>query len=177
LPEPPIDCGSARAHEKMRQKGRSRAWGESKITRREIYPAECRQDLRNWAIFEQTGAEKWLYFLLEASARAGIVFETFEEQFRLILLPSWPDAYASRRTTRTMPQDRSSLCTTRTDKSARHQQNTSLRLLILPKVLKPFWRQLRVSNGVLNVFVPEIMLERPRVLTVIGKFETATMPQ
>jgi hypothetical protein len=45
--------------------------------------------------------------------------------------------------------------------------------LIFPKVLEPFRRQHGVADDVLDVFVPQIMLERPRVLTVIGQLEPA----
>src|SRR5262249_50326888 len=43
----------------------------------------------------------------------------------------------------------------------------------LPEVLEPIWCQLRVAHGVLDVLVPEVMLQRPRVVAVIGKFEPA----
>ena len=55
------------------------------------------------------------------------------------------------------------------------QQNSPLGLLILPKILKSFGRQLSVSNGVLDIFVPEVMLQRPGILTIVGELEPASM--
>jgi hypothetical protein len=48
---------------------------------------------------------------------------------------------------------------------------------ILPKRLEPFWRQLRVAHGVLNIFVPEVMLQGARVLSVVGELVPAGVPQ
>jgi hypothetical protein len=64
-----------------------------------------------------------------------------------------------------------------TGKSRRHQQSTSHGLLILPEVLEPFRRELGVSDGVLNVLVPQIVLKRPRVLTIIGELKPAGVAQ
>jgi hypothetical protein len=47
------------------------------------------------------------------------------------------------------------------------------RALVLPKILEPLGRQLGVSNRVLDIFVPEVMLERPRVVPVVGELEPA----
>jgi hypothetical protein len=59
--------------------------------------------------------------------------------------------------------------------SQRYERNSPFELLILPKILKSFGRQLSVSNGVLDIFVPEVMLERPGVLTIVGELEPASM--
>jgi hypothetical protein len=48
---------------------------------------------------------------------------------------------------------------------------------ILPEVPEPVGRKLCVANGVLDVFVPKIMLEGARVVAVIGEFEAAGMAQ
>src|SRR5262245_14260381 len=46
-------------------------------------------------------------------------------------------------------------------------------LSVLPEVAEARWRKLGISNRVLDVLVPEIMLQSPRVVTVIGEFEAA----
>jgi hypothetical protein len=44
---------------------------------------------------------------------------------------------------------------------------------VLPEVPEAGERKLGVSNDVLYVLVPEVVLQRPRVMAVIGKFEPA----
>jgi hypothetical protein len=51
------------------------------------------------------------------------------------------------------------------------------RASILPEVPEPFTGKLGVPNGVLDVLVPEVLLQGPRVLAVIGEFETAGMAE
>src|SRR5262249_23161195 len=46
-----------------------------------------------------------------------------------------------------------------------------------PKVSKPVWRKLGVANGVLNVLMPEIVLQGARVVAIVGKFEPACMAE
>jgi hypothetical protein len=46
-------------------------------------------------------------------------------------------------------------------------------VLIPPKSLEPILRQLSVSRGVLNVFVPEISLERAGILAVVRQLVAA----
>src|SRR5262249_45015165 len=48
---------------------------------------------------------------------------------------------------------------------------------ILPEAVEPARGQLGVPDRVLNVPVPEIMLQSPRVLPVIRQLEAAGMPQ
>ena len=57
------------------------------------------------------------------------------------------------------------------------QTLTLARLLILPKILESLGRQLGVFDRVLNVFVPEIMLKRPSILTIICKLVAAGVAQ
>src|SRR5262249_6863420 len=47
--------------------------------------------------------------------------------------------------------------------------------LIPPKVLEPVGRQFGVPDGVLNVLVPEVVLQGARVVTIVGEFEPAGM--
>jgi hypothetical protein len=44
------------------------------------------------------------------------------------------------------------------------------RASILPEVPEPFTGKLGVPNGVLDVLVPEVVLQGPRVSAVIGEF-------
>jgi hypothetical protein len=49
--------------------------------------------------------------------------------------------------------------------------------LLPPKVLEPRWRQLSVPHRVLDVFVPEIGLQRPRVVPTVGQRIAASVPK
>ncbi len=49
-------------------------------------------------------------------------------------------------------------------------------VLFAPKILKPLRRQLSVANSVLNVLVPKVGLERPRVVPPVGQRVTAGVP-
>src|SRR5262245_9214862 len=42
-----------------------------------------------------------------------------------------------------------------------------------PKILEPVGRHFRVSDGVLNVLVPEVVLQGARVVAIVGKLEPA----
>src|SRR5262245_59014496 len=44
-----------------------------------------------------------------------------------------------------------------------------------PKVLEAVGRHFGVSDGVLNVLVPEVMLQGPRVVAVVGQLEPTGM--
>jgi len=46
---------------------------------------------------------------------------------------------------------------------------------VLPKPLEPVGRQLRVAHGVLDVLVPQVVLEGPGVVAVVGEL-VATGP-
>ena len=48
---------------------------------------------------------------------------------------------------------------------------------ILPKAFEPIRTQFRVSHRVRDVLVPEVLLDRARVLAVAGELEPARMPQ
>ena len=48
--------------------------------------------------------------------------------------------------------------------------------LFPPKVLETRRRQLSVSHGVLNIFVPEVRLQRPRIVASVGERIAAGMP-
>jgi len=39
---------------------------------------------------------------------------------------------------------------------------------ISPEVLEPIWSEFGIAGGVLDVAVPQVMLDRPRVLPVVG---------
>ena len=45
--------------------------------------------------------------------------------------------------------------------------------LIPPKVLEPVGRQFGVPDGVLDVLVPKVVLQGPRVVTIVGELEPA----
>jgi hypothetical protein len=47
--------------------------------------------------------------------------------------------------------------------------------LVPPKVLEPVGRHFGVPDRVLNVLVPEVVLQRPRVMAVVGKLEPTGM--
>jgi hypothetical protein len=47
--------------------------------------------------------------------------------------------------------------------------------LIPPKILEPVGRHVGVSDRVLNVLVPEVMLQGPRVVAVVGQLEPTGM--
>src|ERR1700674_1982124 len=49
--------------------------------------------------------------------------------------------------------------------------------LLAPKVLEPCRRQLGVAHRVLDVPVPEIGLQRPRVMAAVGKRIATGVPQ
>src|SRR5262245_3850654 len=46
---------------------------------------------------------------------------------------------------------------------------------VSPKILESVGRHFGVSDGVLNVLVPEVMLQGPRVVAVVGQLEPAGM--
>ena len=46
-----------------------------------------------------------------------------------------------------------------------------------PKVLEPVGRHFRVPDGVLNVLVPEVVLEGARVVAIVGELEPTGMPK
>src|SRR5512135_2282273 len=49
--------------------------------------------------------------------------------------------------------------------------------LIVPELLEPIAAELGVADGVLDILVPEVVLNRPGVLAVVGQLETGGMPQ
>ena len=46
-----------------------------------------------------------------------------------------------------------------------------------PKVLEPVGRHVGVPDRVLDVLVPEVVLQGPRVVAVVGELEPASMPK
>src|SRR5262249_21370819 len=46
-----------------------------------------------------------------------------------------------------------------------------------PKILESVGRHVGVSNGVLDVLVPEVVLQGARVVTIVGQLEPAGMAQ
>jgi hypothetical protein len=51
----------------------------------------------------------------------------------------------------------------------------SRRELVPPKVLESVGRHFGVPDRVLNVLVPEVVLQRPRVVAIVGELEPAGM--
>ena len=49
--------------------------------------------------------------------------------------------------------------------------------LIPPEILKPIRRKLRVAHGMLDILVTEIMLYRPRVVSIVGELKAAGVAQ
>ena len=47
--------------------------------------------------------------------------------------------------------------------------------LITPEILEPVGRHVGVPDRVLNVLVPEVVLQSPRVVAVVGELEPAGM--
>ena len=53
----------------------------------------------------------------------------------------------------------------------------SLLSSIPPEILEPIWRKLCVAHGVLDVLVAEVMLNGPRVVSVVGEFVAACVAE
>jgi hypothetical protein len=53
----------------------------------------------------------------------------------------------------------------------------AVRRLFPPEIPEPHRSQFGVPHGVLNVLVPEVGLERPRVVPLVGKCVPACVPQ
>ena len=49
----------------------------------------------------------------------------------------------------------------------------SRRELVPPKILEPVGCHVGVPNGVLDVLVPEVVLQGPRVVAIVGELEAA----
>lgn len=47
--------------------------------------------------------------------------------------------------------------------------------LIPPKILKPIRRQLGIPHRMLNVLMPQVMLNRPRILPIVRQLKPASM--
>ena len=47
--------------------------------------------------------------------------------------------------------------------------------MVSPKVLEPVWRHFGVPDRVLNVLVPEVVLQGPCVVAIVGELEPAGM--
>src|SRR5262245_66306852 len=58
-----------------------------------------------------------------------------------------------------------------------HPRTWGWPLSIPPKVLEPVGRHFGVPDGVLDVLVPEVMLQGPRVVAIVGELEPAGMAQ
>ena len=60
-------------------------------------------------------------------------------------------------------------------------RNAFLRALgrcsVLPKGFKPLRAQLRITHGVRNVAMPEILLDRARVVPIVSELVTRGVPQ
>jgi hypothetical protein len=48
---------------------------------------------------------------------------------------------------------------------------------IFPKVSESLGRKLSISDSVLDILVPEIVLPRPRILSIVGELESACMAE
>jgi len=51
------------------------------------------------------------------------------------------------------------------------------RVSVLPPPFEPGWRQFAVSDRMLDVLVPEVSLQRPRILSGIGQGKSTGVPQ
>jgi hypothetical protein len=60
------------------------------------------------------------------------------------------------------------------DRLAKHRGSCKL---LLPKPLEPIGRQVGVEHRVLDVAVPQIMLDGAGILTVVGELKPAGMAQ
>jgi hypothetical protein len=49
--------------------------------------------------------------------------------------------------------------------------------LVLPETFEAIGREGRIAGRILNVFMPQIGLERPGVVTVVGELVAAGVPQ
>ena len=49
--------------------------------------------------------------------------------------------------------------------------------LVFPEIAEPCGNEFRVANGVLNVLVPEILLDGSRIVTIVSKFVTGRMAE
>ena len=49
--------------------------------------------------------------------------------------------------------------------------------LILPKILEPIWGQFRIADGMLNILMPKVALQRARIDSTIRQFEAASVPE
>jgi hypothetical protein len=49
--------------------------------------------------------------------------------------------------------------------------------LIVPEVGKPMGRQRRVTNGMLNIAMPQVLLDGPGIHAFVGEIKTAGMPE
>ena len=87
------------AHEKMRHRRCSRAWGKSKITRREIYPRLMQARPSRMASSERPRAEKWVYFFLSPRVRRGNCFADAAHARHITPLAGAPLVGASMRST------------------------------------------------------------------------------
>ena len=50
-------------------------------------------------------------------------------------------------------------------------------LSVLPEILEPVRRHLRVSNRVHDIFVTHVVLERPGIMPIVGELVAGGMPE
>src|SRR5438105_106545 len=48
---------------------------------------------------------------------------------------------------------------------------------VLPEALEPLWRHLRIADRVLNIPMPEVVLDGSRVVALVRQLEAARVPQ
>ena len=53
------------------------------------------------------------------------------------------------------------------------RESSAPSLSVPPKVFEPLGRHFGVPDGVLNVLVPEVVLQGPRVVAIVGELEPA----
>src|SRR5262245_25258571 len=56
-------------------------------------------------------------------------------------------------------------------------QGLRVSVSVLPKISKPVGGKLGVTNRVLDILMAEVVLQRARVMAIIGEFESAGMPK
>ena len=50
-------------------------------------------------------------------------------------------------------------------------------LSVLPERIEPVRTQLGIPDGVLNVLMPQIVLDRPSVVPIVGELEACAVPE
>src|SRR5262245_65009473 len=57
----------------------------------------------------------------------------------------------------------------------KRKSSRTCRRQLAPKILEPVWRHFGVSDRVLDVLVPEVVLQRPRVVAIVGELKPTSV--